>query len=243
MELYEFNNKIETLAEKNNIYITDEQKEQLYKYMNLLIEWNKKMNLTAITEPNDIMLKHFVDSASINQYLSEANNMIDVGTGAGFPGMVLKILNPNVEITLLDALNKRINFLNEVINKNNLLNVNTIHARAEEIGQNIEYREKYDVVVSRAVANMSLLLEYMLPLTKIEGLCICMKAIGVEEELSQSKNAIEILGGVVEKVEIIDIKGFDGNLIKREIIVIRKKKSTPEKYPRSYNKINKKPLK
>lgn len=242
MELNRFKEKVEELAKINNIFFTKAQITQLYRYMNLLIEWNEKINLTAITEPNDVILKHFIDSASVNKYLSNAKELIDVGTGAGFPGLVLKTLNPNMNVTLLDALNKRINFLNEVINENELINVNTIHGRAEELGKNLQYREKFDVVVSRAVANMNVLLEYMMPLVKVDGICICMKSMNIDEELENSMNTIALLGGVLEKVDKIFLKDEEGNAIERDIVIIKKMQNTENIYPRTSNKINKKPL-
>ena len=242
MNIVEFKLSIKELSAINNISFTDEQIDKLYKYMNLLIEWNKNVNLTAITEENEIILKHFVDSAIVEKYLEDAESLIDVGTGAGFPGLVLKVLKQDLNITLLDALNKRINFLNEVIVENNLNNIVAIHERAEELGKNVNYREKYDVVVSRAVANMNVLLEYMMPLVKVGGICICMKSVNAEEELENSKNVINILGGVLEKVDKIYLKDKNNDSMERDIIIIRKKRSTENKYPRNSNRINKKPL-
>ena len=242
MNINSFKENIKQLSSINNINFTDEQMCKLYKYMNLLIEWNKNVNLTAITEENEVILKHFIDSAIVNKYLGNYKTLIDVGTGAGFPGLVLKIVNEELDITLLDALNKRISFLNEVIVENNLNNIIALHGRAEDFGKDINYREKYDVVVSRAVANMNVLLEYMMPLVKVGGICVCMKSVNAEDELEKAKNVVNILGGDLEKLDKIYLKDNDSNIIERDIIIIRKIFSTDYKYPRNSNRINKKPL-
>lgn len=242
MNFEEFKNKVDLLLKLNSMKFTEEEIENFYKYMNLLLEWNEKINLTAITEENEIILKHFIDSAIINKYIYNAQNLIDVGTGAGFPGMVLKIINKDLNIVLLDALNKRINFLNEVVQELDLKNIEMIHGRAEELGRNEEHREKHDIVTSRAVANMNVLLEYMMPLVKVGGICICMKSKNAEEEIENSKNVITILGGELENVEKIYLENENKEKYEREIIIIRKKCSTPEVYPRNPSKINKKPL-
>lgn len=214
---------------KINVDITEEQTEKLYKYMQLLIEWNEKINLTAIIEPEDIILKHFVDSLTISKEIFENSKVADIGTGAGFPGIPLKIVNPKSEIVLIDSLNKRINFLNEVINKNKLEGITAVHARAEEIGHNKNYRNQFDFVTSRAVAKLNVLLEYMLPLVKVGGKCICLKGPNIEEELKEAKNAMEILGGEIEKIEEITLPDSDN---KRTIIVIIAVKQLPNTYPR-----------
>jgi len=242
MDIEQFKNKIEELSKLNNITFIEGEKESLYNYMNLLLEWNKKMNLTAITNETEVILKHFIDSAIVNKYIKSEKTLIDVGTGAGFPGLVLKIVNNDLDITLLDALNKRITFLNEVIQQNGLKEIKAIHGRAEECGKDIHYRENYDIVISRAVANMNVLLEYMMPLVKIGGLCICMKSVNAKEEVENAKNVITLLGGELEKTEKIYLKDEKGNLLERDIVLIRKKSSTPQEYPRNSNKINKRPL-
>ena len=242
MEIGEFKNKVNILSNLNNIQLLEEDKESLYKYMELLLEWNEKINLTAITEENEIILKHFIDSAIINKYIDNAKKLVDVGTGAGFPGMVLKIINKDLSIVLLDALNKRINFLNEVVKELDLKNIEAIHGRAEEFGRNEEHRERYDIVTSRAVANMNVLLEYMMPLVKVGGKCICMKSKNAEEEIETSKNVITLLGGELEKIEKLYLENEKKEKYEREIIIIRKKCSTPGVYPRKPSKINKKPL-
>lgn len=227
-------------AQKIDIVLKRDQIEKFYKYMELLIEWNEKINLTAITNEKDILVKHFLDSLTIQKYLGEATNIVDVGTGAGFPGIPIKIVNPNLKVVLVDSLNKRINFLQEIIKELELDNIVVIHARAEDLGQNRKYREKFDVVTSRAVANMSVLSEYLLPLVKIDGRCICMKGSDIQEELENSKYSINLLGGEIEKVDKFDLS--DEN-IGRNIIVIKKLKNTPALYPRKAGIPTKKPLK
>ena len=217
-----------------------EQLEKFYKYMNLLIEWNEKMNLTAITEPNDIILKHFIDSITINKYIENSVKVVDVGTGAGFPGIPLSIIRPDLQITLVDSLNKRLIFLQEIKKELELKNIDIVHARAEEFGQNKNYRETFDIATSRAVANLSTLSEYLVPLVKIKGKCVCMKASDAEEEIKQAENAVNILGGKIVKVEKFNLPNSD---IGRTIIIINKEKSTNGKYPRKPGTPSKEPLK
>lgn len=220
--------------------LTEKMQQQFEDYKNLLLEWNKKINLTTITEEDEIILKHFADSLTILKYIKEKSSVVDVGTGAGFPGIPLKIARENLEVTLVDSLNKRILFLEDVIEKIKIDKITTLHYRAEEFGQNNKYRESFDVATSRAVANLSTLSEYLLPLVKIGGICICMKGADIQEELEASKKAIEILGGKIEKVEEFTLPESD---IKRNIIVIRKVKRTPRKYPRRPGTPSKEPIK
>ncbi len=215
------------------------KEEQFEKYMELLIEWNKKMNLTAITEPKEIKLKHFKDSLTILKHIKPGSKLIDIGTGAGFPGIPLKIMEPSLEITLVDSLNKRILFLEEAINKLELKNIKAIHARAEEIGKEPEYREQYDVVVSRAVANMRVLAEYTLPLIKVGGMAIYMKGPNIEEELEEAKTTIKTLGGKITKIDSFTLEGSD---LARTNIIIEKKQKTPNKYPRKNKEIKSKKI-
>ena len=222
-----------------NIKINDEQIKKFMNYMNLLLEWNEKINLTAITQPEEVKLKHFVDSLTVLKYINDDDKVIDIGTGAGFPGIPLKIMKENTKITLLDSLNKRINFLNIVIETLNLSNIQAIHGRAEEIARNKLYREKYDVAVSRAVANLSTLSEYMLPFVKVGGKCICMKGANVNEEIEKAKNAIKELGGEIERVDNFYLSDNDNE---RNIIIIRKVKETSSKYPRKAGMPSKEPL-
>lgn len=239
MDLINFENKIKEECSNINITLSNEQIQQFYTYMQELIKWNSKINLTAITEPDEIIKKHFIDCLSITKYLNNNDNIIDVGTGAGFPGIPIKIVNNTLNITLLDSLNKRINFLNEVIEKLELKNIKAIHARAEDLGKDKKYREKFDVVTSRAVANMTVLVEYLLPLTKKEGKCICMKGSEIEDELENAKYAIKLLGGKVDKVEKIEISDEQ---MGRNIILINKQENTPNQYPRKAGIPLKKPL-
>lgn len=229
MEYEEFKEKLTEKLRKIQIDISDIQIKQFYDYMNLLIEWNKKINLTAIIEPDEIILKHFIDSLTINNEIKKGDKIADIGTGAGFPGIPIKILNPENEVVLIDSLNKRLIFLDEVINKLGLKNISTVHARAEEIGHNKMYREQFDIVTSRAVAKLNVLLEYMKPLTKIGGKCICLKGPNIEQEISEAKNALEILGGEITKISEIILPGSDN---KRTIINVLSVKHLPNRYPR-----------
>ena len=222
-----------------NIEISDNQLEKFDKYMQLLLEWNEKINLTAIIEPDEVKIKHFLDSLTVLKYINDEDKVIDIGTGAGFPGIPLKIMKPDAKITLLDSLNKRINFLNLVIEELELKNIEAIHGRAEEFARNKLYREKYDVAVSRAVANLSTLTEYMLPFVKVGGRCICMKGANLKEELDKAKNAIQELGG---KTEIIDNFYLSNNDNERNILIIKKIKETKSKYPRKAGIPSKEPL-
>lgn len=239
MEKEKFKKELAKKASKLGIELLEEGQNQFYQYMQLLLEWNEKMNLTAITEPKEVLDKHFIDSISIAKYINKNDKILDIGTGAGFPGIPLKIIMPQNEITLLDALNKRINFLKEVIQKLKLERIEAIHGRAEEFSKISGNRESYDIVVSRAVAKLNVLLEYMLPFVKMGGKCICMKAIEIDEEIEEAKKAIEILGGKIETIDIITLAETG---IKRKIIVIKKIKETPKKYPRKAGTPTKEPL-
>ena len=239
MLLSEFEKIFIEEAQKINIELDKNQIEKFYKYMDLLIEWNEKINLTAITEPEDIILKHFVDCATILKYIKDEDKIIDIGTGAGFPGIPLKILNEKLDITLMDSLNKRINFLNEIINKLDLKNIVAIHARAEELARNKGYREKFDIATSRAVANLSTLSEYMLPFVKKNGMVISMKGSNIEEEVKNAKKAIKILGGEIEKIDNFNLANTN-NI--RNIITIKKVVKTPKEFPRKAGKPSKEPI-
>lgn len=240
MEKLLFKESLTEKAKQLQINLNENQIEQFYQYMELLVEWNKKMNLTAIIEPNEIILKHFIDSLTINNYLKQAETILDIGTGAGFPGIPLKIVEKEKKITLLDSLNKRIQFLQVVIQTLKLEKIEAIHGRAEEFIKQEAKREVYDIVVSRAVARLNILLEYMLPFTKIGGKCICMKAIDIQEELQEAEKAMKLLGGEIEKVDTISLPESD---IKRNIIIIKKISSTPKKYPRKAGTPTKEPIK
>ena len=225
----EFKEKMIELSNKINVKITDKQIEQFYKYMNLLLEWNEKINLTAITETEEFILKHFIDSMTVLKYIKNNSSIIDVGTGAGFPGIPIAIMRNNSKLTLLDSLNKRIIFLDDVCEKLKINNIETIHERAEDYGQNKSERNKYDIAISRAVANMTTLVEYLIPFVKVGGYCICMKGSDIEEELEQAEFAIKELGGKIEKIDSFCLPDSD---IERNNIIIKKIKDTPNKYPR-----------
>ena len=237
MEKETFSQKIKELSSKIGIMLNDKQIDKFYLYMKLLLEWNEKINLTAIIKPEEIILKHFIDS--ITKYLISNSKLIDVGTGAGFPGIPLNIIRNDIEIVLLDSLNKRINFLQEVIKSLELKNVYPVHARVEEFAKNKQYREKFDYATSRAVANLSTLSEYLLPLVKVNGKAICMKGPDIKDEISDGKNAIFLLGGKIEKVESFELPNSD---IVRNIIIIEKNRVTPTKYPRKAGTPSKNPL-
>lgn len=219
--------------------LTNKMQQQFEDYMNLLLDWNEKINLTAITEEDEIILKHFVDSLTILKYIKKGESIVDIGTGAGFPGIPVKIAREDTKVTLVDSLNKRIIFLKEVIEKLHLEKIETLHYRAEEFGKNKKYRESFDVATSRAVANLSTLVEYLLPLVKVGGICICMKGSEIKEELENAKKAIQILGGKIEHHEEFTLPETN---IKRNIIIIRKISSTPNKYPRKPGTPAKEPL-
>lgn len=240
MEKEEFFKKMKKRGEKLNFHFSVEQLEQFFVYMNLLIEWNEKINLTAIIEPEEIILKHFIDSITILKNIEDNSKIVDVGTGAGFPGIPLGIMNPTLKITLVDSLNKRLIFLQEVINNIKLENIELIHARAEEFGQNKKYREYFDISTSRAVANLSTLSEYLIPLVKIDGKIISMKASEANTEINDAKKAIEVLGGEIEQIEEFNLPQSD---IGRTIIIIKKLKHTPNKYPRKPGIPSKEPIK
>ncbi len=225
---------------KEIMNIDEEKVKKFQKYKDLLLEWNNKINLTAITEENEIILKHFIDSCTILKYIEDNQKIIDIGTGAGFPGIPLKIMNKSLEITLVDSLNKRVNFLNEVINELELENIEGIHARAEDLGRDNNYREKYDVATSRAVANLSTLLEYLMPFVKVNGICICMKGPNIEEELNEAKKAINELSGKLEGVYNFKLPNSD---IERNIIIVRKVDKIKLKYPRKAGIPAKEPIK
>lgn len=220
-----------------NMDINKQKSDKFLKYMKLLIEWNEKVNLTAITDPAEIILKHFVDSLTINKYISKNSKMIDVGTGAGFPGIPIAIYREDVEVLLLDSLNKRINFLNEVVNEIQLKNVATVHSRAEDYGQNNQAREVLDIATSRAVAPLNVLAEYLLPFVKVGGICLCMKGPGLKEELDNATKSINAMGGIVEKIEEIELENME-----RNILIIRKQRNTPNIYPRKAGTPSKKPI-
>ena len=239
-------NKLVSICNQINIEISDNQIKCFEKYYELLIEKNKVMNLTAITEKEDVIVKHFIDSIALIPYLLDKGininselSIIDIGTGAGFPGLPLKIMMPDVKFTLLDSLNKRVSFLNDVIDELNLTGINAIHGRAEDFASDKMYRENYDICVSRAVANLSTLSEYCIPFVKRDGYFISYKAGESEEEINGSKNAIKILGGKINTVEEFILPGTDAS---RVFVFIKKIDCTDKKYPRKAGVPAKKPL-
>ena len=239
MNFDEFKDELIIQAKKIDVILDEEQIQKFYKYMELLLEWNEKINLTAIVEPRDVILKHFVDSLTICKELQKNKTLADIGTGAGFPGIPVKILRPDLDITLIDSLNKRVNFLTMVIEALKLEKIIALHGRIEDFGKNKKYREKFDYVTSRAVANLSTLSEYMIPLVKIGGKCICMKGSNINEELKNAEKAIKTLGGKIEKVDTFLLADTD---MGRNIILIKKEKATPNKYPRKAGTPAKEPI-
>lgn len=225
-----------------SIVLNDKQIQQFEQYYNILVEWNKVMNLTAITEYEEVVEKHFLDSLTIVYAINmeKIETLIDVGTGAGFPGIPLKIAFPHLKVTLLDSLNKRIKFLNEVIDLLELDDIKAIHGRAEDYAKQAEYREQYDICVSRAVANLATLSEYCLPYVKVNGLFVPYKSGEIDEELKSSEKAVSILGGKVEEVVKFQLPGTD---IGRSFVKIHKIKETKKKYPRKAGMPTKEPLK
>ena len=221
-------------ALETGINVTDIQLEKFQIYYNLLIETNKVMNLTSITEEKDVVLKHFIDSLAIKNYIDISNGrVIDIGTGAGFPGIPLAIIYNDTQFTLMDSLNKRINFINTVMEECKLYNIETVHSRAEDLGHNNVYREKYDYCVSRAVAAIPVLLEYCIPFLKTGGKFISYKSEKAEEEISLSGNAQKKLGCRFDKLYSFDLPGTD---ISRKFVVFEKIKTTNRAYPRQAGK-------
>lgn len=239
MKNIEFNRIMKSYLKELNIELSEIQLNKFYKYMNILIEWNKVMNLTGITDQEEIIVKHFIDSLTVLDKIDKKDSIIDVGTGAGFPGIPIKIAFPETKVVLLDSLNKRVKFLNEVIEQLQLKDVKTIHGRAEDYGKDKNHREKYDIAIARAVAPLNILLEYLMPFVKVKGRCLCMKGSNSEEEIKNSENAIKLLGG-----ELIETKEFfiPNTDMKRRIIEIKKSRFTDSKYPRKAGTPSKEPI-
>ena len=236
MEYIEFEKKFNELISKYNIKSNNITK-QLYTYMECILESNNNINLTSITNPNEFIVKHFIDSLIISEYI-DGNKILDIGTGAGFPGIPLAINNPDKNFVLLDSVNKKLNVIRGTLPKISINNVDVIHSRAEDLAHDNEYREQFDCVVSRAVANLTTLVEYMLPFVKVGGMIICLKGPNYEQELMDASKAIDILGGKVEKTLSFNIEDNE-----RNIIFIKKYKTTPEKFPRGQGKPLKEPIK
>jgi 16S rRNA (guanine527-N7)-methyltransferase len=224
------------------IEASDKMLADFQKYKEILVEWNQKMNLTGIEDEKEVFIKHFLDSVSAvtKGYIKNGMSLIDVGTGAGFPGMPLRICLPELKVTLLDSLNKRINFLQEVANQLDIDDIEFIHGRAEDFGKSEEYREKFDVATARAVAGLPILMEFCVPFVKVGGYFICLKGPNANLELEESKAAMDTLG--IEFIEKIDIKLPDLEL-NHNILVFKKVKNTPSKYPRKAGKPSKNPIK
>lgn len=224
---------------KMGLTITAQQQRQFESYFSLLIQWNEKINLTRITDPEQVAIKHFADSLSVAKYFEIAQNakVVDIGTGAGFPGIPLKIFRPDIELTLLDSLNKRLTFLQQVCTQLNI-NAQLVHTRAEQGGRDENLRESFDVVVSRAVARLAVLCEYCIPYVKVGGAFIAMKGAETDAEIQEAQNAVNLLGANVEKIEKFTLPDSS----KRAIIVIRKLSPAPQKYPRSGVKIKNKSI-
>lgn len=235
MELYDI---LEQEITKLGYNFSNEKYNKFVKYMDMIKYYNKMVNITSITEDKEIVIKHFIDSLEIFKFegLSGKKTVIDVGTGGGFPGIPMKIVNESLDVTLLDSLNKRVNFLNKVIDELKIDGITTIHGRAEDYGKDILYRQKFDVAVSRAVANMKVLSEYCLPFVKKGGYFIALKGPSVDEELESADKIIQILGGKIYKIEKLDILDTD---LKHNLVIIKKESDTPKKYPRNPKKIKK----
>lgn len=233
-------NLLQKYIKDYKITLTENQYEQFQKYFELLVEWNEKMNLTAITDESGVALKHFADSLSLLNFVDVPQNssLADVGTGAGFPGVVLKIARPDIKLTLIDSLNKRLVFLNEVCSQLGI-DAELIHSRAEDGARDEKLRESFDFAVSRAVARMNVLSEYCLPYVKVGGAFCAMKGAQANEEFKESLNAINTLGGKLEKKYFFELPENGGE---RAIAVVRKVKNTPQKYPRQSGKIKAKAL-
>lgn len=242
MNFDDFFKLFDEYAKSMNLTIDEDKIKKFYLYMQLLIEWNEKINLTAITEDEEFIKKHFIDciKAFKSKAIAEAHTIIDVGTGAGFPGIPIAIMHPTAKITLLDSLNKRINFLNLVIKELGLTNVTTIHSRAEDGARNPELREKFDVATSRAVANMAVLSEFCMPYVKKNGHFVALKGPAIEEELENGKAAIKILGGELKNIIEVSIEGTD---LRHNIVEVLKVRECNKKYPRKAGTVNKNPLK
>ena len=238
MELKEFKEIFINESKDLNLEINDKQLEFFYQYMNGIIDWNDKINVTAITDEKMFIVKHFVDSLAINKFVAQAKSIIDIGTGGGFPGIPLKIMNYDKKVTLIDSVNKKLNVIRDITKDMDLGELEILHSRAEDLASKQEYRETYDIATTRAVSNFSTILEYMLPFIKVGGYAICMKGPNYTEEFEEAKVAIEVLGGKFDSIERLNV----GNELERNIIIIKKVKNTPKKFPRGQGKPLKEPI-
>ena len=238
----EFVKKTFEIADNRGVNLNNNQLEKLYKYKEMLLEWNEKINLTAIVDDEEIIVKHIIDSLECVKYIEEGKKIIDVGTGAGLPGIIIAIyFEGKVNVTLFDALNKRIIFLNEVIKELGLTNIQAIHGRAEETSRYAQFREKYDVVISRAVAVLNVLLELTIPFVKVGGKCIYMKSDKANEELNFAKKAIKELNIKFEGINEYALTLGEEEIM-HNLVMFKKEKNTMDKYPRQFAKIKKNPL-
>lgn len=238
-------NRLIEKAAKFNIELSEEQIQQFQTYYEMLVETNKVMNLTAITEIEEVITKHFIDSLALVEVYPQIReekselSVLDLGTGAGFPGLPIKIVFPHLHIVLMDSLNKRVKFLQSVIDKLGLCDIHAIHGRAEEAARNAAYRESFDLCVSRAVANLATLSEYCMPFIKLGGKFISYKSADIEEEVNDAKKAIAVLGGKLNTVKNVTLPDSD---IERSFVFIEKKKNTPKTYPRKAGTAQKEPI-
>ncbi|MCR5439933.1 MAG: 16S rRNA (guanine(527)-N(7))-methyltransferase RsmG [Selenomonas sp.] len=236
-----FREEMKKAAEAYGISLTEGQLEQFNRYYELLVEWNKVMNLTAITEPHEVAVKHMIDSLTAydKEYFAEGVSVIDVGTGAGFPGLPLKIFDPTIKLTLMDSLNKRVKFLQTVVDELGLQDVECVHARAEEGARNKKYREQFDIAVSRAVARLPVLCEYCMPFVKRGGKFLALKGMQYQEEENEAEKAIKVMGGSKVSTRPVKLPGLDDV---RAVVEITKGMPTPKAYPRKAGTPVKNPL-
>lgn len=233
----DFKEKLKERFSTYNIELTDSQIESFEKYYNLLIEWNEKFNLTAITDEDEVIEKHFVDSVLPYEILPQNSKIIDIGAGAGFPSIPLKIVRPDLNFLLIDSVNKKITFINEVISNLNMSGIIALHSRIEDLAVNPAYRETFDICISRAVARLNTLAEYSLPFVKLGGKMIAYKSKQIDDEMFEARKAIKLLGGEIKEVSINNLENGD-----RNVLVIEKETPTPEKFPRPKNLPRTKPI-
>lgn len=238
MDLKEFEVFFEKELNKNQLTVSKDSYEKYFKYMKNVLEWNTKINVTAVRDEENFIIKHYIDSLVISKYVEGNPRVIDIGTGAGFPGVPVKLYNEDMDITLIDSINKKLNVIRESIKDLDLKNIEIIHSRAEDLAVKEGYRESFDVATTRAVSNLSTILEYMMPFIKVGGIAVCMKGPNYQEELDSARNAIKVLGGKLELIENFNIN----TEYERNIIIIKKVSKTPNKYPRSGNKHLKEPI-
>ena len=238
MDFEKFEAFFDEELKKNNLSVKKESYKKFYYYMINVLDWNTKINVTAVRDEESFIIKHFIDSLMINKYIEGKLKVIDIGTGAGFPGVPIKLYNEDLQITLIDSINKKLNVIRDSIIGLDLNNIDVIHSRAEDLAVKAEYREMFDVSTTRAVSNLSTILEYMMPFIKVGGRAVCMKGPNYQEELENARTAIKLLGGQVEVIENFNIN----TEYERNIIVIKKIKETPKKFPRSGNKPLKEPI-